>query len=102
MLWFSTFRLPVSKNNLATHPYLHSVPRIVALKTVCANTGEHANVHQEHNVCPCVCILAHAHAIFTQLKMYYNARALIFLKFLQLKNQVNQLNMQTKFFYQYF
>jgi len=40
--------------------------------------------------------------LFTRLKPYFNIRALIFLKFLQLKFWVNHLNMQTKFWFQDF
>jgi len=61
---------------------LHSVPRIVALITMRVNRG--------------------AQALSKPLRLYFNRCALIFFKFLWLKNRVNQLNTQTKFWYQYF
>ncbi len=62
----------------------------------------HRRSHTYHNVCLCIHRLAHAHTVFfTWLKQYFTIHALIFFKFLQLKNWVNQLNMQTKIWYQY-
>ncbi len=39
--------------------------------------------------------------VFTQLKLYFNARPLVSFKSVRLKNQVNQLKMEAKFWYQY-
>jgi len=39
---------------------------------------------------------------FKKLKPYFNVHALIIFKFPWLKNKLNQLNMQTKFWYWYF
>jgi len=63
-----------------TFGIIHSVQRIVAPKTVLANTGARL-VHVYHMILTCTG------------KLYFNAWALIFLKFLQLKISVKKLNM---------
>jgi hypothetical protein len=49
-------------------------------------------------------ILVHVHAmpVFTPAQAVFKVHALVFFLFLQVKNQANQLNMQTKLSYRYF
>ncbi len=75
--------------------FLYSEPRIVALITVCANTGVQGLTYARSAT------FVHVYVYIFYLAQA-NIRALIFSKFLQLKNWVNLLNMQRKFWYKHF
>jgi len=72
--------------------FIHSVQMIVALITVRANMGMCAYVRWEpRHLSMCTTGIG---MLFFYPARYFNVRALIFPKFLQVKNCANQLNMQ--------
>jgi hypothetical protein len=57
---------------------LHSVQKIVALITVCANMVKHTYKRWEYDIFQCLCIWVLACHFFNQLKLLIKDRALIF------------------------
>jgi len=79
---------------------MYSVPRIVALINVRANTGTRARMPTGTWACHFLGSSSHYFNVHALFSGYFSL--IFFLKFLRLKNWVDQLYMQTKFWYQYF